>query len=354
MAMEYRTLGRTGLDVGIIGLGTEHMARTQESMEQVLHTAVDAGLNYVDLVYADPKGADAEFWTNFGPVLRRYRDRLVVAAHWGSGVDQGVECCQRYFDDVLAETGNGYAEIAILTMVDSEEKWNGWAQESLALLRQYRERGQIGAIGLSGHETPIAHKAVNSGQIDVLMFPVNLLAHGEEGDSALHAACAAQRVGLVAMKVYFGGTLLFVDGKPTPITPAQCLAYVLSLPVTTTVPGVKTAEELRQTLHYGEATDEEKDYRPALANVHQVLEGHCVYCRHCLPCPVEIPIDWVILLTDWAQSGVTDELRSGYAGVPAKASACIECGDCMARCPFKVDVIAKMQSAERLFEAGTA
>jgi len=352
--METRTLGRTGLQVGVIGLGTEHMVRSQESMEEVLHTAVDAGLNYVDLLYADPKGADAEFWTSFGPVLRRYRDRLVLAAHWGSGGDQGVEHCRRCFDDLLAEIGNGYAEIALLTMVDSQDKWDGWARESLALLKGYKERGQIGHIGLSSHEVPIALKAVNSGQIDMLMFPVNLIAHGEEGDSALHVACVAQRVGLVAMKVYFGGTLLFLDGKPTPITPAQCLAYVLSLPVASAVPGAKTADEMRRTLHYCEATDEEKDYRPALANVHQVLEGHCVYCRHCLPCPVEIPIDWLILLTDWAKSGVTDELRSGYAGASVKASACIECGDCLVRCPFKVDVVAKMHTAVQLFEVAAA
>jgi len=352
--MEYRMLGRTGLKVGVVGLGTEHMVRSEESMEQVLRMAVDAGLNYVDLLYADPKGVDAEFWTSFGPVLRPYRGGLVLAAHWGSGGDQGVDHCRRCFDDLLVEIGNGYAEIALLTMVDSEEKWNGWVQESLAILQQYKERGQIGCIGLSGHETSIALKAVNSGQIDMLMFPVSLLAHGEEGDCALHAACVAQGVGLVAMKVYFGGTLLFVDGKPTPITPAQCLAYVLSLPVATAVPGAKNAEEMCQTLHYCEATNEEKDYRPALASVHQVLDGHCVYCRHCLPCPVEIPIDWMILLTDWARSGVTDELRSGYANALVKASACIECGDCLARCPFKVDVIAKMYSAAQLFEATAA
>ena len=352
--MEYRTLGKTGLQVGAVGLGTEHMVRSEESMEQVLRMGVDAGLNYVDLLYADPKGADAEFWTSFGPVLRRHRDGLVLTAHWGSGVDQSVDHCRRCFDDLLAEINNGYAEIGLLTMVDSEEKWDGWAQESLALLREYKERGQIGHIGLSGHETSVALKAVNSGLIDVLMFPVNLLAHGEEGDSALHAACAAQGVGLVAMKVYFGGTLLFIDGKPTPFTPVQCLAYVLSLPVATTVPGPKTVEEMRQTLHYCEATEAEKDYSLALSSVHQALEGHCVYCRHCLPCPVEIPIDWLILLTDWGKSGVTDELRSGYASAPVKASACVECGDCLARCPFKVDVIAKMQLAAQLFEAAAA
>jgi len=69
---------------------------------------------------------------------------------------------------------------------------------------------------------------------------------------------------------------------------------------------------------------------------------------------VDIPIDWLILLTDWARSGVTDQLRSGYASASVKASACIECGDCIARCPFKVDIIAKMKNAVQLFETAAA
>jgi predicted aldo/keto reductase-like oxidoreductase len=320
-------------------------------MEDVLRIVIDAGVNYIDVIYSNPK-VDASFWDSIGPVLRSYRDKLVLAAHWGpSDLYRDLDDCQRCLESVLERVGNDYVEVVMLTVVDSEETWSGWARESLNRLTGYKEQGRIGHIGLSGHTAPIALKAVHSGLIDVLMFPINLLGHSDEEVSALYQVCVDQNVGLVAMKPYHGGTLLFANGRSSGITPAQCLAYVLSRPVSTTVPGAKNVEELRATLHYLEATDEEKDYHSAIANIHDYLEGQCVYCHHCLPCPQEIEVGWIIWYVDQARGGISDQLRSWYSGFPVKASACIECGDCVERCPFEVDIIAKMREAVEIFEA---
>jgi predicted aldo/keto reductase-like oxidoreductase len=353
--MEYRELGRTGLQVGAIGLGTEHMTLERETMERVLRTAVDAGLNYVDVLFIDATGDDVGFWDNFGPALRPYRNKLILAAHWGGGPRYDMEYCQRCFEDVLARVGNDYAEVGLLTMVDTERKWNVWAQESIQHLLRYKEQGRIGAIGMSTHVAPIALKAVDSGLIDVLMYPLNLTSHALEQDSTVCQACADHDVGLVAMKPYRGGTLLVADGKPSGITPAQCLEYVLSLPVATTVPGAKNAEELRAALHYWAATEEEKDYGAVLATAQRSLMGECTHCNHCLPCPQSIDISQTIGLVAWSGWARIDtdegqEMLAAYAALPIKASACIECGDCMDRCPFEVDVIAQMQRAVEVFE----
>ena len=348
--MEYRKLGRTGLAVSAIGLGTEHLEQSRETMEEVLRTAVDTGVNYIDMVYGNPE-ADAGFWDNFAPALRPYRDKLILAAHWGPSDLYDPDCCQRCFEDILARVGNDYAEVAILTVVDSEETWNGWARESLERLLRYKEQKRIGYIGMSGHTACTAITAVNSGLVDVLMYPINLIGHSDEDISALCQTCVDQAVGLVAMKPYHGGTLLFANGRPSGITPAQCLAYVLSLAVSTTVPGAKNVEEFRATLRYLEATNEEKEYRSVTANLHSLLAGQCTYCHHCVPCPQDIEIGWIIWHVDQARGGVTDELRGWYSGFPVKASACTECGVCMERCPFDVDIIAKMREAVEIFEA---
>jgi predicted aldo/keto reductase-like oxidoreductase len=326
-------------------------------MEDVLRTAVEAGANYIDLVYVDPTGADAGFWDHFGPALRLCRDKLILAVHWGSGPRYDLDYCRRCFDAVLARVGNGYAEVAMLTMVDTERKWNEWVQESQEHLRRYQEQGRVGAIGMSTHRAPMALKAINSGLIDVLMFPLNLTSHVVEPEIAVCQACADQGMGLVAMKPYRGSTLFVADGKPSGITPTQCLHYILSLPVSTTVPGIQNVEELRAALHYWEATDEEKDYGPVLTDVHRYLEGCCTFCNHCLPCPQEIDIAQVMGLEFWAQwaleedSDEKEEILAAYAALEAKASECIECGDCMERCPFEVDVIARMQKAAEVFES---
>ena len=207
--MEYRELGRTGLEVGVIGLGTEHFDRSAEVRDGILRAAVEAGVNYVDLLYVGK-----EYWDAFGPVFRPYRDRFVAAAHWGGGADWSVDKSQHAFDNVLAQLGNGYTELAMLTMIDSMEAWNGWAKESANRLQPYREQGRVGHIGLSGHVEAVAIEAVRSGLIDVLMFPVNMVGHDDEASRAVRQACAEENVGLVAMKAYHGGTMLFANGKP--------------------------------------------------------------------------------------------------------------------------------------------
>jgi predicted aldo/keto reductase-like oxidoreductase len=89
-----------------------------------------------------------------------------------------------------------------------------------------------------------------------------------------------------------------------------------------------------------------------VANLHDYLAGQCVYCQHCLPCPQGIEVGWVLWYVDQARGGVSDDLRSGYAGFPVKASACVECGECVERCPFDVNILARLRQAVEIFEAG--
>ena len=53
--------------------------------------------------------------------------------------------------------------------------------------------------------------------------------------------------------------------------------------------------------------------------------------------------------TQW--DGVTDWLRKWYEAMPVPASMCVECGVCVERCPFGVEVIDKMRTAADLFES---
>lgn len=348
--MEYRVLGKTGIKVSTIGFGTEHMPPQKEVMAEVLDVAVGAGVNYVDVLQIDPAGDGAYFWDGFGPLLKQYRDKLVLAAHWGLGMAYDLPHCRRTFPEALSRVGNDYIDVAMMTMVGEPGREDEWLDESLKELQRYREKGHIGCIGGSAHDVQKALKLVNSGALDVLMFSVNLTQHGEAQHQALYQACVAQGVGLVAMKPFSAGLLLKVDGKPTSITPVQCLAYVLSQPVSTVVPGVSSADQMRAALRYCTASAEEKDFQPVLANVQRELAGHCVYCNHCLPCAQGVPITSVIPIVNWAFWGVQDWLKNMYAALPVKPSACIECGECMDRCAFDVDVIAKMRHAVALFE----
>ncbi|MCK5732842.1 MAG: aldo/keto reductase, partial [Candidatus Latescibacteria bacterium] len=220
----------------------------------------------------------------------------------------------------------------------------------LELARRFRLEGKAGFIGLSGHSVPVALKAVKSGHIDVLMFPINLRSDAVLEEKELFNVCASRGVGLVAMKPFAGGKL-FQKEEARSITSVQCISYALSqIGVSTVVPGVKDLDELEAALHFLDATDEEKDFSSILPEFQQYVKGECVYCNHCLPCPAVIDIGQTIRLVDTAQHGVSEDLRADYQALSVKASACIECGSCTTRCPFEVDVISKMQRAVKLFE----
>lgn len=131
-----------------------------------------------------------------------------------------------------------------------------------------------------------------------------------------------------------GGSALKLK-KSEPITPVQCLSYTLSqVGVCTVVPGCESLEQVSAALAYLEST-----------------EGECVYCNHCLPCPSVIDVGLIIRTLDLAQQQMTAASQTTYSALPARASDCIECGVCMERCPFDVDVISKMREAVELFES---
>lgn len=346
--MEYRRLGRTGVEVGAIGLGTEHIERDAETLDTILRMAVEAGVNYVDLLYIEP-----EYWEAYGPVVRPYRQDLVVAAHWGGGAEYGLDYCRRTFENVLRSVGNDYVDVAMMTMIDDGARTGGaWREASLAHLRRLQEQGHVGYIGGSAHMPQLAREAAEAGWLDVLMFPVNMVGHGAAPEEALHRACVAHEVGLVAMKPYHGGTLFWAHGLPSGITPAQCLSYTLSCPVSTTVPGPKTAAEWASTLGYLEATEAERAHGPIVADLAEIMAGQCVYCHHCLPCPEGIEIGWLLWLVDRAHEGVTEALQREYDGWAHAASECVGCGICLERCPFGVDIMGKLEEAASVFEGG--
>ena len=223
--------------------------------------------------------------------------------------------------------------------------------------------------------TPVSLQAVQSGLIDVLMFSINpafdrmpgylpglelLLkaalpepeveaANGPDARKALYHTCRSRGMGIVVMKAYGAGYLLN-PAQPHPLTPVQCLQYALDQPgVATVVPGMKNAEELRAALHLLDASPEEKDYSAVLAGSQWNFAGECMYCNHCLPCPAGIDVAETSRLIDAARQEITPALREAYRQLAADASACLACGDCMERCPFQVDVVAKMRGGAAAF-----
>ena len=375
--MNQRTLGRTGLSISEIGLGTEFLlGLPQDTAVSVIHEAIDRGVNYIDMFWAQP-----EFRDNMSAAFRGRRGGVFITAHLGSTLHDGqyavsrdTKVCTDFLHDYLTRMETDCVDVLFVHNCNSAEDYDTASSPGglIELARSFVKKGKARFVGLSCHNVVTALCAIESGAIDVLMFPVNLASYAVPGKEKLLPACAKHSVGLVAMKVYGGGSLLRdksvveledyqmgrqeMPGAPShykltaEITPVKCMAYVLDRPqIGAAVAGCKSIEELDDALRYYDATDEEKDYAPILPAFADFSTGECVYCNHCVPCPSKIDIGRTTSLLEQGRRELTDEIRASYAELRTNASDCIACGQCSSRCPFGVDVIRKMEEAVALF-----
>ncbi len=371
--MEYRRLGRTGLDVSAVSVGTEHLVRQPpETIAAVIQESIAHGVNYFDVIFSFP-----EYLDNLGRALEGRRDQVLLTGHLGSTVKDGQYCRNRsakasdpFFRDILVRLNAGHVDILFLHNFNSVREWETVSRPrgQLEMVLRHKAEGRARFIGISGHNVEAIEQACSSGFIDVVMFPVNLLGHAGPARSRLLDLCVSKGLGLVAMKPYGGGRLLTARGTqrvasyqaggesykarfPASIAPAQCLSYTLAQAgVSTALVGVKSTDEVMAAVSVLDATDGERDFSGLLTAFGRYVEGECVYCNHCLPCPVAIDIAEVNRLLDAAHTAPSAELRASYAALAAAASACSECGACVQRCPFGVAVIERVRAAAALYE----
>lgn len=379
--MLYRELGNTGLKVSEIGLGCEgFLGKDERECDRMFSLAFERGVNCMDLYSPNP-----ELHKAVGRAAAAHGVHLVLQAHlctvWKNGqymATRNLAEVKTSFEKMMQNLGTERADIGMIHYVDSEETWNKVISDGiLDYAKQLKREGRIGHIGMSSHNPLVALKAVESGEIEVLMFSVNpcydLLPGDEDVNKLfeensyskplfnidpvrekLYETCQRRGVGITVMKVFGGGDLL-TDDSPAgkALTVPQCIHYALTRPAVSAVfAGAHTEAELAASLRYEEADEAERDYAAVFATFPKISwQGHCMYCGHCAPCSKGIEVASVTKFLNLAkaQKAVPETVREHYNALRAHAGDCIACGACEKRCPFGVRIIENMKAARAVF-----
>lgn len=379
-SMAYRELGRTGLKVSVVGFGPEWIGdMTDETLAAIVERCEEAGVNIYDCWMADP-----EIRRRLGEATAPHRDRWIVQGHIGATWQDGqyvrtreMEQVKRAFADELRLLQRDAFELGMIHYVDDLNEYRQIMDGPFAeYVRELRDQGAIGHVGLSTHNPEVGLAAVEDGLVEMIMFSINpafdtmpasndintLYGDMHEGGNGidpvrerLYATCASEGIGITVMKGYAGGRLFDAAKSPfgMAMTPVQCLHYALTRPaVASVLVGVKTVEELDGALAYLDATDEEKNYGAVLAQAPKhSYYGECIYCGHCQPCVVGIDIATVNKFADLAsmQDEVPESVRQHYLALDKNASDCIGCQTCEPNCPFGVPIAERMEKTAELF-----
>jgi len=377
--LNYRILGRTGLRVSEMGVGSTYfLNKTAEEMTSIVSEAIKNGINYFDsFLYFDQTAFASE-------IIKNNRKKLILAGHLGMEtikedyiILRDLKKSYDAFIGYLKQLKVDYVDIIYIHNVSAKEAKSVFDEGGLVdLAYQLKEEGYGRYIGISTHDTKTCKLAIESDRIDVIMYPVNLLSHTSKGKVDINRLCQEKNIGLVAMKPFAGGKLMqnnmtiyhpddnnwsriseitwekLVERNDA-VSPLKCISYVLNQPgVSCVVPGISNVNELKDNLRYFNATDEELDFSELMLEFKDYASGQCVYCNHCLPCPVNIDVGDMnrkidVALNELSKTKQKDNL---YQQAISIISECILCSSCSDKCPFDVDVVTKVEGFPHLYK----
>lgn len=206
--MRTRQLGKSGIAVGELGLGTWGLSgeaygpMSPQNARRVIETALDEGCNFIDT--AACYGPHGSVESLIGDVLAsRGRDRAFVATRIGVDRAGGQKGPVRRFDreglTALAEASlkrlrTDYVD-AFLLHNPQIQALTGEGSEAISALRLLRDAGKVRLIGVSAGSAEVARAALKS-DVDLISLPYNALHSG-----LLHSLAAdlsQSHVGVIA------------------------------------------------------------------------------------------------------------------------------------------------------------
>lgn len=182
--MQYRLLGKTGLNVSRISFGASSLSAVFHSVDEkeaikAVHAALDAGINYIDVA---PAYGGTVSETVLGRALKGIpRSRYFLSTKVGKYTDP-----DRYGNDLLdyseerirlsikesaVRLGTDYFDIIHIHDIEYQDrKHTEWAlSEGLEVVHKLKKEGQIGAVSFGIYPMDLWHRIFKDYDIDAAL-----------------------------------------------------------------------------------------------------------------------------------------------------------------------------------------
>ena len=324
--MEKRRLGKTNLEVSVIGFGGIPIQRVDEDLAiKLLKESYSKGINFIDTARGYNQSEEL-----IGTAVEKIgRENFIIATKSMKrdyiGMKEDVEIS-------LKNLKTDYIDLYQFHNVRSMEELSTIISDNGALkaLKEAKEKGLIKEIGITGHTPEILDKALDLGEFSTVQCPYNPVERQAED---LFKKANDMGIGVIVMKPLAGGAI--TKGELS-------LRFIVDNPnVTVAIPGMESIEQINENSFVGidmrKLRKEEEEELFEEAN--SLGAEFCRRCGYCLPCPqgIDIPVQFLMEgyytrynLKDWAQER--------YDAMENRATNCVECGQCEPRCPYNLPI----------------
>src|ERR1041385_8683299 len=249
--MPTRMLGRTGVEVSLVGLGGWHLGFNyidEELSTRIIRTAIDSGINFMDNCWDYNDGRSEK---RMGKALKDgYRDRVFLMTKIDGRTKQDAA---KQLDESLKRLQVDHIDLVqhheILRYEDPHRILD--EEGANAALLEARDAGKLRFIGFTGHKDPRIHRYMldvakqNDFHFDAVQMPLNVMdAHFRSFEKLVLPELVKEEIGVLAMKTLANGTIL--ESKTASAT--ECLQYAMNLPVSVVITGCESMDDLEQAL----------------------------------------------------------------------------------------------------------
>ena len=265
-----RILGRTGVEVPILGFGTypfctPYKNREEEAVE-LLRYGLDHGITFFDTATSYGNG-----WSQsiVGRALKNRRNEAFIATKiYGRYTYDEI---MRNFEDTLERLQTDYVDLLYVHNLQTVEEADAFGKKDGIVETYYKLREQKVArfIGVSGHADPIPVTLfIERHDLDCTLLALNAAMQGVVYDNSIGSfkndptsrpsfetialpAALKKNMGILAMKVSAQGQLIGSAPKKSDIH--TLLRYTWSLPVTSSMIGMTSIAEIEQNIAWASA-----------------------------------------------------------------------------------------------------
>jgi uncharacterized protein len=244
-----RPMGKTGLEVSILGVGGFHLGAVagQPEVNDMVAKALDHGINFFDNAWEYYKGSSEE---RVGTALKGKRDKAIVMTKVCTH-GRKKDVAMRMLEESLTRLQTDHLDVwQVHEVVYYNDPEKCYAPEGvLEALAAAKQQGKARFVGFTGHKNPSIHLAMLNGgfPFDTIQMPLNPFDYSYRSFQKEVLPVAAQRgIAVFGMKSMGGSGEMISNGA---LTPTEALSFAMSLPgVSTTISGMDSMRVLDQNL----------------------------------------------------------------------------------------------------------
>ncbi len=406
--MKYRKMGSLDWEVSALGFGAMRLPvkpvkdeKTQEmrfiieedEAIKMIRYAIDNGVNYVDTAYPY-HGGESEVLV--GKALKDgYREKVHLTTKLPMWSVKKTED----FDDFLnqqIERLQTKPDIYLFHGLNKERLEKIKKLNLLEKMEKAKVEGLIKHIGFSFHDSyDVFKEIIDLYNWDCCQIQYNYLdIEFQAGTKGLEYA-GSKGIAVIIMEPIRGGKLAIPDdklnskveikevleaSKDKRSTADWALQFVWNHPeVSVVLSGMSTMQQVIENIDSANKSGVNslsEDDHNTISRLRKAYDNYlvvpCTNCGYCLPCPNDVSIPFVFRLLNeiayWGESGKqriayfynnmaktqedVEEKRSRGDEINGAATLCIQCGECLDKCPQQIDIPNYMEKVNEIFENG--